>query len=340
MRDSLHSYFRSHLPPPACDRWAPTDLPVAALEATKLLVGDPADLSLSSRCLVESCGILSRLCHAAPRSPLFHTSTFLLEWFAPLARPSTAQDSPEGRERVLDSLRLRSACACETPDFDQLSPLAQREAAFELAQELPCFDRDLTSLYLSAGATSAIMPQEYELHVAHSLLRLSPAPPSLSHFLANTLPKWREQGLLHVLALAAVNMPSPELDWRIDDADYQASLRDLLRALPLARSYDAAADCLSAFISRQTQFIMHQGEAAAQMAATLDRLAVLMRVKSNADAAADHSLDASLETFVRVDPAEPLADAVPRLWAAIKPSLELALPPSLLIPPPAAGVVW
>jgi hypothetical protein len=132
---------------------------------------------------------------------------------------------------------------------------------------------------------------EYELEVAHSILRLH-APATLDD-LRERLPEWRSQGLLHVLAVAASNMPEPA-DWLQQAPDRNAeSLGYCLEALNRApREY---ARSIESFIETQ-DLASASGQA---IAATLDRLAILMDVKSNAED--DHDLARALEAFPRLD---------------------------------------
>lgn len=208
--------------------------------------------------------------------------------------------------------------------------------AFDLAKALPHFDRDLTAFYLRGKCA-----HEYELHVAHSQLRLCPAYrlASLEEFVRPWVATWRNQGLVHVLAVAALHMPAladwfpqpnstqePQEDDETRPAESSAVTRglvSLLHNLPDARSEAQAAAILADFIHSQKP---HVATPTAQaIARTIDRLAVLMRVKSNAHDEAGHDLDACLDAF---PPLENL-DA-PDIWARIKPALEAAIPPSVL----------
>ena len=152
---------------------------------------------------------------------------------------------------------------------------------------------------------------EYELDVAHSILRLH-APATLDDLRAR-LPVWRTQGLLHVLSLAAAHMPEPA-DWPAPD---NASLAHCLEALQ--RAPREHAKTIESFIATQ-DLATASGQA---IAATLDRLAILMDVKSDAETEADHDLARALAAFPRLDAP---ADA----WCSLKPALERALPPSVL----------
>ena len=156
---------------------------------------------------------------------------------------------------------------------------------------------------------------EYELDVAHSILRLH-APATLDG-LRQRLPGWRAQGLLHVLAVAATHMPEPA-DWIPDTA--ADSLGYCLEAL--CRSPGEYAHAIESFIATQD---LAGSPTAQAVAATLDRLAILMDVKSDAEDEAGHDLGAALAAFPKLD-ALPPGDA----WWSIRPALERALPPSVL----------
>ena len=102
-----------------------------------------------------------------------------------------------------------------------------------------------------------------------------------------------------------------------------------------------AGECITAFIATQDP----QRETPARIALALDRLAVLMRVKSNApsDEPAAHSLDLQLQAFPRPSSdcqPQDWVTAIPALWSTIKRSIESSLPPSLLLPAVRVGHVW
>ena len=255
--------------------------------------------------------------HAQPLSP--HPAAYPrnLQWFEHLARPYQGLDDA-GRARITQLLQLHAAC-------DKSVPALPRLQALELAKSLPHFDRDLTAYYLSLPATA----REYELHVAHSIMRLhSPATPE---DLQRHLSTWRHQGLVHVLSVAGLNMPDLA-DWFPVDTPSNdkdggvSSLHECLRALSKApRDY---ARTISDFIATQDP----AAPTAQAIAATLDRLAILMSVKSNAHREPNHDLRAALLAFPHLESLEP-QDA----WARIKPALVRSLPPSLLRVDPACA---
>lgn len=138
------------------------------------------------------------------------------------------------------------------------------------------------------------------------------------------LDAWRNQGLLHVLSVAAQHMPDLS-DWfPTDTPDHNRdedarSLRLCIAALgKTPRDY---ARTISDFIATQDP----STPTAQHIAGTLDRLAILMSVKSDAPLEPDHDLRAALRVFPHLESLEP-QDA----WARIKPALVRSLPPTAL----------
>ena len=259
--------------------------------------------------------LLQQACHErdqpfAHAQPLANTPAACagsLQWFAHLAQPCRGLDGAASA-RIGQLIRLHAAVCKPDP------AATPQEQAYELARSLPHYDRDLTAFYL---LPDHLPRMEYELDVAHSILRLH-APATLDS-LRQRLPAWRSQGLLHVLAVAASNMPEPS-DW-IPDKDTAADslgccLETLLRS---PREYTHA---IESFIATQD---LAGSPTAQAIAATLDRLAVLMDVKSDAEDEAGHDLGAALAAFPKLDALAP-GDA----WWSIRPALERALPPSVL----------
>ena len=316
-------------------------------QTQQLLVGDPVTLMVSFplspahsganlttpthtqqenlKILKQYTKLVSQACHgqdtlsahAQPLSPTPSTYPRTLQWFEHLARPYQGLDE-FGVSRITELLRLHAAC-------DKSVPALPRAQAYELAKSLPHFDRDLTAYYLALPANA----REYDLHVAHSILRLhSPADLDTLH---HQLAAWRNQGLLHVLSVAAQHMPELSdwfpVDTPSQDKDEEAcSLHECLRALSKApRDY---ARIISDFIATQDP----DTPTAQAIAATLDRLAILMSVKSNAHREPNHDLMAALLAFPHLESLEP-QDA----WARIKPALVRSLPPSLLRVDPACA---
>ncbi len=272
--------------------------------------------------------LLAQACHATPASPpAAHTQPLSqtpqayppnLQWFEHLAKPCRGLDDA-GSERITTLLQLHAAC-----DKKKSAPVNTRDQAYELAASLPHFDRDLTAYYLSDAAPA----HEYELHVAHSILRLH-APATRADLLTQ-LKTWRTSGLLHVLAVAAHNMPELADWYPIVDPNKDESACSLCYCLDsFNRRPRDHASTIQRFIDSQDQ----ASPTSQAIATTLDRLAILMGVRSNAPTPPKHDLASALQAFPsHVEDLEPHA-----IWTALKPAIEQALPPSLLRLDPACA---
>jgi hypothetical protein len=335
LRSNLAAYFRCQPVAEGHQTWGGASQ-LETPQQNKLLVGDPVTLMVSPRplhahpkhktdparlqenlkILRQYTKLLSQACHgqdpltahAQPLSPSPTTYPRNLQWFEHLAKPYQGLDE-FGVSRITELLRLHAAC-------DKSVPALPRQQAYELAKSLPHFDRDLTAYYLSLP----VHAREYELHVAHSIMRLH--NPSTLEELHHNLGTWRNQGLLHVLSVAALNMPDLADWWPVLDKNKDTdacSLHECLRALHTApRDYSRTI----------RDFILTQDPAtptAQAIAATLDRLAILMSVKSNAAQEPDHDLEAALRAFPHLESLEPQD-----VWTRIKPALVRSLPPSVL----------
>jgi len=332
LRDALLAHIASRQSKAeATPAWTPPADARPPPDSPKLLVGDhralmvclPLDLSLSLthisdphptqeslRTFTGTCGLVARqllasappprekglVDSAAPPREKGQASTQKheegLEWLAaPVAFSASDHD------RALTLLRLRHA------GFESLPESDQRSAAFDLARDLPFYDAALTAFYMRP----LVPALEYELRVGHSVMRLLAPGATYEAYLADHCPNWRDQtGLLHVLAVIAPTTPG---------------LEPLAKTLPLARSHDAAAKSVAAFI---------QSSPPPHIAAAIDAAAVVMRVKSNPVAGASHSLDAAAHEFAAAAACRIDAESLPALWSGVKTSLERALPPSAL----------
>jgi hypothetical protein len=255
--------------------------------------------------------------HAQPLSPTPTSYPRNLAWFEPLAKPCDGLD--EENDRRVDQLLELHHAACHP------AVATPRQHAFLLAKTLPHFDRDLTATYLRP----ALGAPEYELHVAHSILRLH--NPQTLEDLQIHLETWRSQGLLHVLGVAALNMPDLA-DWfpvNTPDEHTDECARSLLYCIGALRSRPAShTEIIESFITTQNP----EKPTAQSIATTLDRLAVLMGVKSNAVDEPDHVLSSALASFPHLDSLDPQD-----VWHRLKPALEASIPPSVLRLDPASA---
>lgn len=259
--------------------------------------------------------------HVQPlsRTPLSYPRA--LRWFQPLTTKFQPLDAVD-LERVTSLLELRAACT--NKGLLSSAPAMQCELAMQLAQELPNFDRALTAFYL--GSPLATGPStELDLLIAHSVLRL--------HGVVSSQPDlWRSEGLVHVLSIAAMNMPTLA-DWfqtptpdpaTDDDARALAHFLDRINATP--REYVQAIECFIATLNGSSS------RTAQAIATTIDRLAILMNVKSDAIDESGHDLAAALASFPQDFELQHTAT-----WTRIKAALEQSMPPSILRVDPEAS---
>lgn len=119
---------------------------------------------------------------------------------------------------------------------------------------------------------------------------------------------------------SADGKPLQECD---DDMRSLAHCLEALRATPTGYTH-----VIESFITTQSP----ETPTAQAIAATLDRLAVLMGVKSNAVDEPSHDLSSTLAAFPHLDALDPQD-----VWHRIKPSLEASVPPSVLRLDPASA---
>jgi hypothetical protein len=224
---------------------------------------------------------------------------------APLCAP-VAHLTPRDTERVSTVMRLATAAS-------GVAHPTLRQEAFAALADLPHFDRGLATLCLPCE-------REYDLDVAHAIVRLGSRRVEFAH---QELASWRRRGLFYPLLVAAHRMPAAS-DWLPAPLLSEPSAQGLgrfLSAVHACQGVDACATHIEDFIASQDP-----SEASARaVMRVLDRLAVLMRVKSDAAAREDHLLDRCLRAFPRLD-----AMDAPEVWAHVKPALEAAMPPSVL----------
>lgn len=297
---------------------------LAAPATPSIAVGNAIDLADGIRIFEQYAKIISDACKCHETSTVTQTGTFLsggllpaqLAWFERLRAPVQRSAVFEAHfERMLELFRE----ARRTPA--SRGPPTSAEV-YELQQTLPHVDPELVRLMLAIGRPSA---PGYEAQISAHLLRTRPELSWLGH--QEALDAWRDTGLLHPLLLAARHMPTLN-DWLPVDMHEQASAwGDALTALNAARSAQDTRDALA----RVEASLDWGGPAGLAVAGLLDRLAVAMRVLSNAPAA-EADLDAALARFPDWS-GGPQRPGLGRVWKEARTSLEKLLPPSLLCPP-------
>ena len=175
----------------------------------------------------------------------------------------------------------------------------------------------------AAASSLAHRPTPHTAQARFPSLPTLHAPPNLEALRAH-LASWRNQGLIHVLSVAAHNMQEVA-DWLPGHTLDPVERKDL----------ESFGHCLTAFNERPLDYALTirlfidsqdpSAQTSRNIATTLDRLAILMGVKSNATDEPLHDLRTTLASFPHIESLEPQD-----LWSRIKPALEQALPPSLL----------
>ena len=274
-----------------------------------IVVGDAVHLADSIKILEQYCKTLGGVCKNKTGVGKFLAGepALLLEWFNGMDNTMHATD----RFRHVYDLQARLY-----QKGTALLPMAHGELVYRLHQWVPHMDKGLTRHMLANNLTTGSV-KEYEVEVAQSISRLHPRA-TLAEF-KEKLDGWRKQGLLHVLMLAAKKMPTLN-DWLpVDRQEDAKKWEEVLSEANASRSESRLGEKLNRLFRE-----MDWGTPACMaIAGTLDRLAVLMRVKSNGPTT--FGLDEALQGF----PEHP--GWVDMLLEG-KAHLEECMPPSLLCP--------
>jgi len=276
------------------------------------LIGDSVALTSQIKSLKQYGKLLTYACHI-PESPISHfisghpnSCVDGLEWFKPMCDIRVISNNDQ--ERITQMLQLWKSVPGKNDHLDD------QQAAFDLMKELPNFDPDLMHFFLNDHNL-----HEYEIQVAGILLRLFPR---MDTFLGE-FHNWRSRGLTIPLLLACNYMPHI-LDWVPEALSQESSSKSfstLIISMNLATSPE---DVKSILMDLSDQDINESsGQKIAQL---LDRVAILMRVKSNG--LETYDLDTCLHSFPNLQAAD-----IPDIWSNIKNSIECSFPPSLLATP-------
>lgn len=274
----------------------------------RLAVGDPVKLADSIKILEQYSKTLGGACRQDRTGVgkfLAGEPALLLSWFAGLDVPMHSTD------------RFRHVYDLQAHLFQKgsaLMPMAHGELVYRLHQWVPHMDKGLTRHMLAINVVGIV--KEYEVEVAQSVSRLNPNA-TLSEF-KDKLDGWRGQGLLHVLMLAAKKMPTLN-DWLpMDKQDDAKNWETVLNEVNAARNEKNLGSRLNELFNEMDW----TSPSCLAIAGTLDRLAVLMRVKSNGGV---FGLDEALQGF-------PEAPGWVDMLLDGKKNLETSMPPSILCP--------
>ena len=183
---------------------------------------------------------------------------------------------------------------------------------YTLLRALPFPDLQLARLIVSLALPGA---KEYHAHIARNL-----AGEGLPwDEFRNRVEGWRVAGLLHPLLLAARHMPTLN-DWLpVEMHEEAGAWADILTRLNGARDSAGFSAALEGIDTR----VDWGGRAGLAIAATLDTLAIRMRLLSHRN----EDLDKMIASFPDLD-----SFTTPQMWKRMAATLEKHVPPSVLCP--------
>lgn len=292
----------------------PWSIPLAPLpeEAPSLGVGNVWQTLNQIRILGQYAHLLGALCSAHPfLAGAPETCVLGLEWMSSLLGPLATPSDQERRSVA----QLVAICVAH-------KGVSEGEALFDIHRSMPLYDRAVTRALLQAHFPES---REYEVDVCRCM------PLSDYAGWVRQFPRWRDAGLLYPLAVASLYMPRLA-DWLPEQCWGNAlghAFIDAVQSMPAALVTPAPAlrrlEQRWAEDTTQTNLLLGH---------TLDRIAVLMRVKSNGRAGDPGGFDLAraLGEFPRSF-GESLHDTLWDAWHRLKHSVEGAFPPSLLCAP-------
>lgn len=260
------------------------------------------------------CGT-AEMCHTHPE----------LSWFESLGRPiADSHEEYQYYQKHVDIWR-------------QANPglYSHAEAAYHVHQGYIVEDRNMTRFLVSKLLDAA---KEYEVDIAGNILRARPS--SFDEF-QDQFTNWRRAGLYHTLCLAARNMPKAD-QWMPksllhESGDWQ-DLLDEFNQSSFCTKHRMTAVC-EALADRSPALCNH-------VCSMLDRVAILMRVKSNPltpiDKCSNLIDDYLFMLKLPRDETSPYSHCL-TTWGRLKHILEVAVPPSLMCPslyPPSNRGAW
>lgn len=307
----------------------------------KLMVGNVLKLTDNIKIFQQYTRLISDACHGDSSVPI---AAFLngcpqscvcgLEWFAPMCKNC---DVDHSEKEIFDG-HVRDWKDSHTNSFSAPEP-SDTEILYELHKLLPYKDPKLLRYMISRENPFL---KEYEMKVMENILNLN--KDKSWHDIQGEFQQWREGGLLHCVLLAAQHMPKID-DWlplELHHSGHAEKFETLLSQLRSASSEKEIANALQTYLKRDYD-PTHKSNLL--ISGTLDRLAVLMRVKSNGQGLArtflyeqdgtsqftefkhEFDLDKALGAFPKSLHEDPLC-----AWETICDALEGAIPPSLMVP--------
>jgi hypothetical protein len=276
----------------------------------------------SLRVMAQYSRTLGVMCDHHPYLHAHHSTCIIgLEWMSRFVRPLQAPN-PDALESIERSIKSFSESQMGTP-------MSKERATFEFHKRLVCSDRDLTSLLLLQHFPN-MSCREYDVDVCAFMLSRC----NSMHYdqWLSAFPCWRDSGLFFPMALSAVYMPQlgSWLPEEKQDTTFAITLQNCLNSLGRpSLDHVAPLKTLAAVWAADTT------GSAQIVAVTLDRIAVLMGIKSNGSRPGEFDLSTALAAFPRSfgDPDAGMHESNYHAWHSLRSVVEATFPPSLLLAP-------
>jgi hypothetical protein len=285
--------------------------------APSIAVGDGVNLADRIRIFEQYAQVVSQSCLSEDPQG-FLSGAHLppqLAWFNPLRERVHSSSSLEPTFHEMLKLFREAAGASPAPG-EPYQPIAAIDL-YNMQRTLPHVDIELVRYMLRLGRPSAT---GYEAHISCHLLRKHPELSWVEH--QERLDAWRDEGLRYPLLLAAAFMPTLN-DWLAVELHREgAGWGEFITELNSAQQPEQTEAVLSGIDTR----LDWSSPAGLAIAGTLDRLAVAMRLLSNAGPGASH-----LDTVLREFP-DWAGKPVGAVWKQARSALESAIPPCMLCP--------
>ena len=305
-------------PPPGLAAWSMpcAPLPTAALPTEADTLDRAVQTLNQSRVLHQYSTLLGQLCANHPALTAAPATCVLgLEWMSGLLQ-GLAEPSEQERLGVEQFVA-----------FGEGRGTTRGETLFRLHATYPIYDRAVARMLLREHFPDS---QEYEVDVCRCMQSMYPTHDYRRWLEA--FPQWRDKGLLYPLAVSALYMRELR-DW-LPEQCWVHPLGHALMGWVERMQQPARGNPVPGLRAVEREWAADTTGVSLLLGHTLDRVAILMGVKSNARAAdpADFRLAKALNEFPRSFGAGQ-HEAVYHAWHCLKACVEDAMPPSLLCAP-------
>lgn len=281
----------------------------------------------SLRIMAQYTRLLGEMCSQNPflqGNPI--TCVQGLEWLSRFTQPTRQlpEDVRESIERTVNEYRSSSKSTNEEMTLGQ--------AAFDVHRNMACSDRAMTQLLMSYNFPNASF-SEHDVDICAWMMAQNAAADGTREQWLHSFSSWRDSGLFYPMVLGSIYMPHIQ-NW----------LPSEVHGTPIAIQF---ARCLTALSQPRVNHLpclkaldaVWRSDASGAshiIAGTLDRIAVLMGVKSNGlpGCAGSFCLKTALSMFPRsFGDRNCMDESNFRSWMHMRSAVEDTFPPSLLCAP-------